>query len=104
MPAPDLCRLQELSHDRTLDSVFRLTLTIRPAPTRELPLAPALLPETESHYALPYHEFGLDDMALFGRLRYAEHRSIPKIDRELTGLRLDLAALTVLTSRTATMS
>src|SRR5271166_4781168 len=69
----------------TLDSVFRLTLTIRRCPNPECSrfLRP-YRPEAESHFALPYHEFGLDVMALVGRLRYAEHRSIPEIYRELT--------------------
>ena len=63
----------------TLDGVFRLTLTIRRCPN---PTCPRFLrpyrPEAEPHFALPYHEFGLDVMALVGRLRYAEHRSIPR--------------------------
>ena len=44
---------------------------------------------------MPYHEFGLDVMALVGRLRYAEHRSIPEIYRELTRRGIVLAARTV---------
>jgi hypothetical protein len=34
--------------------------------------------------ALPHHEFGLDVLALVGRLRHAEHRSVPEIHQELT--------------------
>lgn len=30
-------------------------------------------------FALPQHEFGLDVIALVGRLRHAEHRSVPEI-------------------------
>ena len=52
-------------------------------------------PEAELHFALPYHEFGLDVMALVGRLRYAEHRSIPEIYRELSGRGIVLAERTV---------
>ena len=80
----------------TLDSVFRLALTIRRCPNPECSrfLRP-YRPETESHFALPYHEFGLDVMALVGRLRYAEHRSIPEIYRELTRRGIVLAAHTV---------
>jgi hypothetical protein len=44
---------------------------------------------------LPYHEFGLDVMALVGRLRHAEHRSIPEIHKELTGRGLVVAQRTV---------
>src|SRR3954451_20032298 len=69
----------------TLEGVLRLTLAIRRCPNPECPrsLRP-YRPEAESHFALPYHEFGLDVMATVGRLRYAEHRSIPEIHRELT--------------------
>ncbi|AWM39437.1 hypothetical protein GobsT_22370 [Gemmata obscuriglobus] len=34
-------------------------------------------PEAEGAFALPRHEFGLDVVALIGRLRCAEHRSVP---------------------------
>ena len=80
----------------TLDGVFRLTLTIRrcPNPACSRFLRP-YRPEAEPHFALPYHEFGLDVMALVGRLRYAEHRSIPEIHRELTHRGLILAERTV---------
>ncbi len=42
-----------------------------------------LRPEQEGRYALPQHEFGLDVIAAVGRLRHAEHRSIPEIHAEL---------------------
>jgi hypothetical protein len=42
-----------------------------------------LRPEQEGHFALPQHEFGLDVIVLVGRLRHAEHRSIPEIHAEL---------------------
>ena len=51
------------------------------------PTAPAiracLRPEQEGRFALPQHEFGLDVIALVGRLRHAEHRSVPEIHAEL---------------------
>jgi hypothetical protein len=80
----------------TLDGVFRLTLTIRrcPNPACSRFLRP-YRPEAEPHFALPYHEFGLDVMTLVGRLRYAEHRSIPEIHRELARQGLILAERTV---------
>jgi hypothetical protein len=80
----------------TLDGVFRLTLTIRrcPDPACSRFLRP-YRPEAEPHFALPYHEFGLDVMALVGRLRYAEHRSIPEIHRELTRRGIVVAPRTV---------
>jgi hypothetical protein len=80
----------------TLDGVIRLTLTIRRCPN---PACPRFLrpyrPEAEPHFALPYHEFGLDVMATVGRLRYAEHRSIPEIHRELTRRGIGVAERTV---------
>ena len=80
----------------TLDGVFRLTLTIRRCPNPDCRrfLRP-YRPEAEPHFALPYHEFGLDVMALVGRRRHAEHRSIPEIHRELTGRGLVVAQRTV---------
>src|SRR3954447_8312694 len=80
----------------TLDGVFRLTLTIRRCPNPDCSrfLRP-YRPEAEPHFALPYHEFGLDVMATVGRLRYAEHRSIPEIHRELTRRGVVVAVRTV---------
>src|SRR3954468_7626647 len=52
-------------------------------------------PEAEGRFALPHHEFGLDVIALVGRLRYAEHRSAPEIHRALAGRGLGLSPRTV---------
>lgn len=80
----------------TLDGVLRLTLSIRRCNNPDCPhfLRP-YRPEAEPHLALPYHEFGLDVMALVGRLRHAEHRSIPEIHRELTRRGLVVSQRTV---------
>src|SRR4051812_6120110 len=80
----------------TLDGVLRLTLSVRRCNNPDCPrfLRP-YRPESEPHFALPYHEFGLDVMALTGRLRHAEHRSIPEIHRELTRRGLVVAQRTV---------
>jgi hypothetical protein len=80
----------------TLDGVIRLTLRIRrcPNPACSRFLRP-YRPEAEPHFALPYHEFGLDVMATVGRLRDAEHRSIPEIHRELTRRGIVVAPRTV---------
>src|SRR3954466_13011496 len=82
----------------TLDGVFRLNLSIRRCHNLDCPrfLRP-YRPEAEPHFALPYHEFGLDVMATVGRLRHAEHRSIPEIHRELTGRGLVVSQRTVTT-------
>jgi hypothetical protein len=68
----------------TLDAVLRLTLHIRRCPNAACRrYHRAFRPEAEPHFALPHHEFGLDVIALVGRLRYAEHRSVPEIYQEL---------------------
>src|SRR3954464_14582235 len=80
----------------TLDGVLRLTLSVRRCIN---PACPRFLrpyrPEAEPHLDLPYHEFGLDVMATVGRLRHAEHRSIPEIHHELTRRGLVVAQRTV---------
>src|SRR4051794_2782667 len=69
----------------TLDAVLRLTLRIRRCPNPDCSrYHRPLRPEAEALLALPHHEFGLDVLALVGRLRHAEHRSIPEIHQELT--------------------
>jgi len=80
----------------TLEGTIRLTLTIRRCHNLECPrfLRP-YRPEAEPHLALPYPEFGLDVVTLVGRLRYAEHRSIPEIHRELIRRGVPLAQRTV---------
>src|SRR3954468_16693472 len=40
-------------------------------------------PEAEGAIALPEHEFGLEVIALVGRLRHREHRSVPEIHQTL---------------------
>src|SRR3954464_11265883 len=80
----------------TLDGVLHLTLSVRRCVNPDCPrfLRP-YRPEAEPHFALPYHEFGLDVMATVGRLRHAEHRSIPEIHRELIGRGLVVSQRTV---------
>jgi hypothetical protein len=40
-------------------------------------------PESESRWALPQHEFGLDVIAEIGAMRYQEHRSVPEMHERL---------------------
>jgi len=76
--------------------VTRLNLTIRRCHT------PACVahkkpyrPEAEGAVALPRHEFGLDVIALIGRLRYVEHRSVPEIRTHLVGRGVSVSERTV---------
>jgi hypothetical protein len=79
-----------------LDGVWRLTLRIRRCHAFDCPrFHRPYRPEAEPHFALPHHEFGLDVLGLVGRLRHAEHRSVPEIHRELTRRGVALAPRTV---------
>lgn len=80
----------------TLDAVTRLTLYVRrcPNPACQRYHRP-FRPEAEPHFALPHHEFGLDVLTLVGRLRHAEHRSVPEIHRELLRRGVAVAERTV---------
>jgi hypothetical protein len=86
----------------TLSGVTRLSLAIRRCHRRAGPrhLQP-FRPEAAGRFALPYHEFGLDVIALVGALRYAEHRSVPQIHRSLVarGLAVSERAVTNLLDR-----
>ena len=89
----DYCNYRTVT---TLDAVTRLTLHIRRCPNpRCSRYRRPYRPEAEPHFALPHHEFGLDVIALVGRLRHAEHRSIPEIHRELTRRGVAVAERTV---------
>ncbi len=80
----------------TLDSVLRLTLHVRRCPNPDCSrFHKPYRPEAEPHFALPHHEFGLDVIATVGRLRYAEHHSVPEIHQELIGRRVAVAPRTV---------
>ena len=80
----------------TLTGVTRLNLTIRRchAPTCTAHKKP-YRPEAEGALALPRHEFGLDVIALVGRLRYTEHRSVPEIHAHLVRHKVDVSERTV---------
>jgi hypothetical protein len=80
----------------TLDAVTRLTLRVRRCPNPKCSrFHKPYRPEGEPHLALPHHEFGLDILTLVGRLRHAEHRSVPEIHRALTDRGVTLAERTV---------
>jgi hypothetical protein len=80
----------------TLAGITRLNLTIRRC---HHPACAAYKrpyrPEAEGSLALPRHEFGLDVIALVGRLRYAEHRSVPEIRAHLVGRGVSVSERTV---------
>src|SRR4051794_21951716 len=68
----------------TLEGIVRLHLQLRGCRDPDCPRRGICLrPHQEGRFALPHHEFGLDVIATGGRLRHAEHRSIPEIHAEL---------------------
>lgn len=68
----------------TLDGPLRLAIQVRRCRDADCSRYHApLRAEQEGRFALPQHEFGMDVIALVGRLRHAEHRSIPEIHAEL---------------------
>jgi hypothetical protein len=68
----------------TLQGLVRLRLQVRRCRNPECARrGVGLRPEQEGAFALPQHEFGLDVIVLVGRLRHAEHRSVPEIRAEL---------------------
>jgi hypothetical protein len=80
----------------TLSGVARLNLTIRRCRNADCTAyKKPFRPEAEGRFALPHHEFGLDVVALVGRLRYGEHRSVPEIRAHLVGLGLAISERTV---------
>lgn len=80
----------------TLSGITRLHLTVRRCPHRTCTAYHRpYRPEAEGRWALPYHEFGLDVIALLGALRYREHRSVPELHQHLQGRGVGLAERTV---------
>ena len=80
----------------TMEGLLRLRLQIRSCRNPECPRHRACLrPEQEGRFALPQHEFGLDVIAAVGRLRHAEHRSVPEIHAELVRRGVPICARSV---------
>src|SRR4051794_741482 len=80
----------------TLDGVTRLAVQVRRCRDRDCPrFGVPLRPEHEGRVALPGSEFGLDVVAPVGRLRHAEHRSVPEIHAELVRRGVPICARSV---------
>lgn len=64
----------------TLDGLIQLVVPVRRCQNRQCSrYHQPYRPEDEGGFALPHGEFGLDVIALVGRLRFAEHKSVPEI-------------------------
>ena len=67
-----------------LDGLWKLTIVVRRCIYPECPnYHVAYRPEEEGRWALPHGEFGLEVIALIGRWRFREHRSVPEMHRAL---------------------
>src|SRR5881296_3009498 len=67
-----------------LDGLWKLTIVVRRCMEPECPrYHVAYRPEEEGGWALPHGEFGLEVIALIGRFRFREHRSVPEMHRAL---------------------
>jgi hypothetical protein len=80
----------------TLEGLVLLRLQVRSCRNPDCPRHRVCLrPEQEGRFALPHHEFGLEVIALVGRLRHAEHRSVPEIHAELVRRGVPICARSV---------
>ena len=69
----------------TLGGLIRLHLPVRRCRNPACPrFHRPYRPEAEGRVALPRGAFGLDVIALIGSLRFAQHRSVPEIQAEVT--------------------
>lgn len=67
-----------------LDGLWRLTIVVRRCMQPECPRYHVpYRPEEEGRWALPHGEFALEVIALIGRWRFREHRSVPEMHRAL---------------------
>ncbi len=80
----------------TLGGLVGLRLKVRRCVDRACPrFHRAYRPEGEAAFALPQQEFGLDVIALVGRLRHAGHAGVPEMHGELRRRGVDVAERSV---------
>jgi hypothetical protein len=79
-----------------LDGLWRLTVRVRRCRNATCPqYHHPYRAEEAGAWALPQAEFGLDVIALIGRLRYREQRSVPQIHQALRARGVDIAERSV---------
>jgi hypothetical protein len=82
---------------QTLDDLVLLTVVVRSCCTETCERYRVFThPEEEGRWVLPQGEIGLDVIALVGRLRYGEHRSIPEIHHSMQARGVRICESTVL--------
>src|SRR2546428_9633526 len=79
-----------------LDGLWKLTIVVRRCMQPECPRYHiAYRPEEEGGWALPHGEFGLELIALIGRWRFREHRSVPEMHQALLARGIPIAERSV---------
>src|SRR5947208_6278768 len=80
----------------TLSGLWRLTLVVRQCVQPSCPrFHQPYRPEEEGRWALPHGEFGLEVIALIGRWRFREHRSVPEMHQALLAHGISIAQRSV---------
>src|SRR5436853_1415091 len=80
----------------TLTGLWRLTLVVRQCVQPSCPrFHKPYRPEEEGRWALPHGEFGLEVIALIGRWRFREHRSVPEMHQALLAHGISIAQRSV---------
>ena len=80
----------------TLQGLCELTIVVRRCRNQACSrYQQAYRPEEEGRWALPHGECGLDVIALVGRLRYREHRSVSEIHQHLKERQVQVCERTV---------
>lgn len=80
----------------TLSGLWKLTLVVRHCIEPDCPrFHQRYRPEEEGRWALPHGEFGLDVIALIGKFRFREHRSVPEMHQALLARGINVAQRSV---------
>src|SRR2546428_1315252 len=85
-----------------LSGLWKLTLVVRQCIDPNCPrFHQPYRPEEEGRWALPHGEFGLELIALIGRWRFRDHRSVPEMHQALLarGIRIAQRSVTHLMQR-----
>jgi hypothetical protein len=79
-----------------LSGLWRMTLVVRQCIEPSCPrFHQPYRPEEEGRWALPHGEFGLEVIALIGKFRFRDHRSVPEMHQALQARGISIAQRSV---------
>src|SRR5436305_571138 len=79
-----------------VSGLWRLTVVVRQCVQPSCPrFHQPYRPEEEGSFALPHGEFGLEVIALIGKFRFREHRSVPEMHQALQARGISIAQRSV---------